>query len=134
MLPSDVCSGERKRLNDVHFLDLDTWTWCRPITEGAPPTPREQASAAYWGGSMVIFGACQCQCLDVAQSTPRRALLCVVALTNLHRASKNMTRTQCWLAAVLFSGGNAPILPDCSFRGCCTKARKYAYESAAQMR
>jgi hypothetical protein len=51
-------SGERKRLNDVYVLDLDTWVWSKPlITEGNPPSPREQAVAACWAGSMVLFGA-----------------------------------------------------------------------------
>ncbi|MEW5310705.1 MAG: hypothetical protein WDW38_002476 [Sanguina aurantia] len=49
-------TGERKRLNDVHFLDLDTFVWYKPVTEGASPTPREQAVGCFWAGSMVVFG------------------------------------------------------------------------------
>lgn len=33
-------TAERKRLNDVWFLDLDTFQWHRPNTDGSPPTPR----------------------------------------------------------------------------------------------
>ncbi|KXZ51889.1 hypothetical protein GPECTOR_11g323 [Gonium pectorale] len=49
-------TAERKRLNDVAFLDLDTWTWYKPSTEGTAPTPREQAVSTFWAGSMVLFG------------------------------------------------------------------------------
>ncbi|GAX80447.1 hypothetical protein CEUSTIGMA_g7886.t1 [Chlamydomonas eustigma] len=49
-------TAERKRLNDVWFLDLEKWHWYRPNTEGAPPTPREQAVATFWAGNMVLFG------------------------------------------------------------------------------
>ncbi|GMH37248.1 hypothetical protein BSKO_05121 [Bryopsis sp. KO-2023] len=48
-------NNDRKRLNDTHYLDLDTFTWHRPTTE-APPTPREHATAALWAGHMVVFG------------------------------------------------------------------------------
>lgn len=50
-------TAERKRLNDVWFLDLDTFTWYRPNTEGSSsPAARELAAAAFWAGNMVIFG------------------------------------------------------------------------------
>lgn len=49
-------TAERKRLNDVYYLDLSTWTWVKPATEGTAPTPREQAVATFWAGSMVLFG------------------------------------------------------------------------------
>ena len=49
-------TAERKRLNDVWFLDLDSWMWHRPNTDGAPPSPREHAVACFWAGSMVVFG------------------------------------------------------------------------------
>ncbi|EFJ52641.1 hypothetical protein VOLCADRAFT_102618 [Volvox carteri f. nagariensis] len=49
-------TAERKRLNDVAFLDLDSWTWYKPSTEGAAPSPREQAVATFWAGNMVLFG------------------------------------------------------------------------------
>ncbi|GLI65995.1 hypothetical protein VaNZ11_009689 [Volvox africanus] len=49
-------TAERKRLNDVAFLDMDTWTWYKPSTEGAAPSPREQAVATFWAGNMVLFG------------------------------------------------------------------------------
>jgi len=49
-------AADRKRLNDVWFLDLETWTWHRPATDGTPPTPRELAVSAFWAGNMVIFG------------------------------------------------------------------------------
>ncbi|GLC33992.1 Dynein regulatory complex subunit 7 [Pleodorina starrii] len=49
-------TAERKRLNDVAFLDLDTWTWYKPSTEGAAPSPREQAVSTFWAGNMVLFG------------------------------------------------------------------------------
>ncbi|PNW72944.1 hypothetical protein CHLRE_14g612700v5 [Chlamydomonas reinhardtii] len=49
-------TAERKRLNDIYFLDLDSWTWFKPSTEGTAPTPREQAVATFWAGSMVLFG------------------------------------------------------------------------------
>ncbi|KAG2491059.1 hypothetical protein HYH03_010505 [Edaphochlamys debaryana] len=49
-------TAERKRLNDVAFLDLDTWTWYKPSTEGTAPSPREQAVATFWAGNLVLFG------------------------------------------------------------------------------
>eukprot|EP00798_Chlamydomonas_sp_ICE-L_P031206 gene31206-6355_t len=49
-------TAERKRLNDVYFLDLDSFTWYKPNTEGMAPTPREQAVATFWAGHMVLFG------------------------------------------------------------------------------
>ncbi|DBA85904.1 TPA: hypothetical protein ACH3X1_005449 [Trebouxia sp. C0004] len=48
--------ADRKRLNDVHFLDVKTWTWHRPTTDGMPPTPRLGAAAVFMGGQMIIFG------------------------------------------------------------------------------
>ena len=49
-------SADRKRLNDVHFLDIATWTWHRPNTDGTPPTPRLGAAAVFMGGQMILFG------------------------------------------------------------------------------
>ena len=49
-------SAERRRLNDVHYLDLDTWTWHKPHVEGTPPSPRELASSVMWQGHLVVFG------------------------------------------------------------------------------
>lgn len=54
-------TGERKRLNDVYFLDLDTFVWYKPVTEGTSPTPREQAVGCFWAGSMIVFGEQQKQ-------------------------------------------------------------------------
>lgn len=48
--------ADRKRLNDVHFLDIATWTWHRPITDGTPPTPRSGAAAVVMGGQLILFG------------------------------------------------------------------------------
>lgn len=48
--------ADRKRLNDVHFLDVATWTWHRPTTDGVSPSPRLGAAAAFMGGQMIIFG------------------------------------------------------------------------------
>ena len=48
--------ADRKRLNDVHFLDVATWTWHRPTTDGTPPAPRFGAAAVFMGGQMIIFG------------------------------------------------------------------------------
>lgn len=48
--------ADRKRLNDVHFLDVSTWTWHRPTTDGMPPTPRLGAAAVFMEGQMIIFG------------------------------------------------------------------------------
>ena len=49
-------AADRKRLNDVHFLDVATWTWHRPTTDGTAPTPRLGAAAVFRGGQMIIFG------------------------------------------------------------------------------
>lgn len=38
-------------------LDLDSFTWRRPMTSGPAPSPRECASAAYHAGHMMLFGA-----------------------------------------------------------------------------
>lgn len=48
--------ADRKRLNDVHFLDIATWTWHRPNTDGTPPAPRSGAAAVFMGGQMILFG------------------------------------------------------------------------------
>lgn len=48
--------ADRKRLNDVHFLDIATWTWHRPNTDGTPPTPRLGAATVFMGGQMILFG------------------------------------------------------------------------------
>ena len=48
--------ADRRRLNDVHFLDVATWTWHRPTTDGMPPTPRLGAAAVFMGGQMIVFG------------------------------------------------------------------------------
>lgn len=46
-------TADRKRLNDVWFLDLDKWSWHRPATDGPSPSARELAVATFWAGSMV---------------------------------------------------------------------------------
>ena len=47
-----------RRLNDLHVLDLATWTWYVPRQEGAAlPAPREQAAAAFApDGRLLLFG------------------------------------------------------------------------------
>ena len=49
-------NGERKRLNDVYCLDLESFTWSKRSVDGTAPSPREHAVAAFWAGNMVIFG------------------------------------------------------------------------------
>ena len=49
-------SQEKKRLNDVHFLDTETWTWHKAVTEGAVPVPRCSASAVIMEGQLILFG------------------------------------------------------------------------------
>ena len=49
-------SQEKKRLNDVHFLDTETWTWHRAVTEGAVPVPRCSAAAVIMEGQLILFG------------------------------------------------------------------------------
>ena len=49
--------GDAKRaLNDLHVLDIATWTWSRPSDTGAVPRPRAGAAAAALGCFMVMFG------------------------------------------------------------------------------
>ena len=48
--------ADKKRLNDVHFLDVTTWAWHRPTTDGVPPSVRLGAAAVFMGGQMIIFG------------------------------------------------------------------------------
>ena len=46
-----------RRLNDLHCLDLASWTWRRPQQEGAAlPAPREQCAAAVADGQLLLFG------------------------------------------------------------------------------
>ncbi|KAL4458559.1 hypothetical protein ABPG75_013424 [Micractinium tetrahymenae] len=47
-----------RRLNDLHVLDLATWTWFVPRQEGAAlPAPREQAAAVFSpDGRLLLFG------------------------------------------------------------------------------
>ena len=49
-------SQEKKRLNDVHFLDTETWTWHKAVTEGPVPVPRCSASAVIMEGQLILFG------------------------------------------------------------------------------
>jgi len=42
---------------DLHALDLATWTWYVPRQEGTnTPAQREQASAAFADGRLLVFG------------------------------------------------------------------------------
>eukprot|EP00803_Ostreobium_quekettii_P006145 evm.model.scf_58.17 EVM.evm.TU.scf_58.17 scf_58:148652-165934(+) len=50
------CNQERKRLNDCFYLDLETFTWGKVPNDGTGPIPREQSSAVYWQGNMIVFG------------------------------------------------------------------------------
>jgi hypothetical protein len=46
-----------RRLADLHFLDLQTWTWFSPKQDGgAAPPPREQCAAAFADGRLLVFG------------------------------------------------------------------------------
>ncbi|KAK3266344.1 hypothetical protein CYMTET_25027, partial [Cymbomonas tetramitiformis] len=36
------CSASDGYLNDLHILDLKTWTWGEPVTVGAPPSARDK--------------------------------------------------------------------------------------------
>lgn len=49
-------TAEKRRLNDVYLLDLDTWAWSKMAAEGAVPKPREEAAACFWAGHMLVFG------------------------------------------------------------------------------
>eukprot|EP00898_Chlorokybus_atmophyticus_P005213 jgi/Chlat1/5693/Chrsp38S05540 len=49
-------SNERKRLNDLHYLDLKTRIWHKPGLEGLGPTPREGVSAVVVRNTLVLFG------------------------------------------------------------------------------
>lgn len=50
-------NAEKRRLNDVYYLELDSWTWSKPHVEGTPPSTRELASSVMWQGHMLVFGA-----------------------------------------------------------------------------
>lgn len=47
------------RLNELHVLDLDTWSWLVPEVSGSAPSPRQGAAVTVHGGlgSLVL---CQC--------------------------------------------------------------------------
>ncbi|KAL4859287.1 Dynein regulatory complex subunit 7 [Chlorella vulgaris] len=46
-----------RRLSELHFLDLSSFTWFAPkIPAAAAPPPREQCSAAFARGRLLIFG------------------------------------------------------------------------------
>lgn len=45
-----------KRLNDVWYLDVSTWKWHKPQTEGSAPSPRTGAAAVGAEGQMYVFG------------------------------------------------------------------------------
>lgn len=46
-----------RRLAELHFLDLSSWTWFAPkIDAAAAPCPREQCTAAYAQGRLLVFG------------------------------------------------------------------------------
>lgn len=47
---------DKKRMNDVHYLDTETWVWHKPSCEGTPPSPREVANGVIWQGHLLLFG------------------------------------------------------------------------------
>jgi hypothetical protein len=47
---------EKKRLNDVHYLDLEKLSWHMVSCEGPAPSPRENVSAVVDDAHMYIFG------------------------------------------------------------------------------
>eukprot|EP00899_Mesostigma_viride_P013144 jgi/Mesvir1/21830/Mv04215-RA.1 len=49
-------NAEKKRLNDLHYLDLKTKEWAQPVCEGTWPTPRECATAVVTGTTLILFG------------------------------------------------------------------------------
>ena len=47
---------DKKRLNDVWALDLNTLRWFKQNCSGAAPRPRDKAAAVFCQGHMVVFG------------------------------------------------------------------------------
>ncbi|OQR99546.1 cobyrinic acid -diamide synthase [Thraustotheca clavata] len=48
--------NQKERFNDVHSLDLNTWTWHLVVPTNSPPVARTDHSAVWWQGKMIIFG------------------------------------------------------------------------------
>ncbi|HLO88965.1 MAG TPA: kelch repeat-containing protein, partial [Nostocaceae cyanobacterium] len=46
-------------LNDIHILDLKTWTWTQPQTSGEIPSPRSFHTAILFNDQMLIWGGSQ---------------------------------------------------------------------------
>ncbi|KAK9811814.1 hypothetical protein WJX72_010643 [[Myrmecia] bisecta] len=47
---------DRRRLGDVYYLDIATWTWHKADLEGGGPSPRAEAGAVHLEGHMYVFG------------------------------------------------------------------------------
>jgi hypothetical protein len=43
-------------LNDIHILDLNTWTWTEPQTTGEIPSPRSFHTATLYNHQMLVWG------------------------------------------------------------------------------
>ena len=43
-------------MNDLHVLDVNTFTWTKPATSGDPPSEREGHTAANFQKKVFIFG------------------------------------------------------------------------------
>lgn len=43
-------------MNDVYTLDLETFIWYRQNTSGPTPVARDEASAVFWQGNLLVFG------------------------------------------------------------------------------
>eukprot|EP01080_Neovahlkampfia_damariscottae_P011220 gene11220-4042_t len=47
---------EDKKLNDLHFLDLNTYKWTEVEYKGNPPSPRSNHSSVWYKNTMIIYG------------------------------------------------------------------------------
>ncbi|XP_048740513.2 host cell factor 1-like isoform X2 [Ostrea edulis] len=73
------------RLGDLWQLDIDTYTWIKPVVQGLPPLPRSLHSANVIGHRMFVFGGWVPLVMDdVKVATHEKEWKCTNSLASLN--------------------------------------------------
>uniref|UniRef100_K1PYA2 Host cell factor n=1 Tax=Magallana gigas TaxID=29159 RepID=K1PYA2_MAGGI len=73
------------RLGDLWQLDIDTYTWIKPVVQGIPPLPRSLHSANVIGHRMYVFGGWVPLVMDdVKVATHEKEWKCTNSLASLN--------------------------------------------------
>ncbi|XP_062581940.1 LOW QUALITY PROTEIN: host cell factor 1-like [Saccostrea cucullata] len=73
------------RLGDLWQLDIDTYTWIKPVVQGIPPLPRSLHSANVIGHRMFVFGGWVPLVMDdVKVATHEKEWKCTNSLASLN--------------------------------------------------